>query len=102
MSDDCSEKNRRSWNAATARHNLHKGDQAAFFRNGGNTLFPEEIGLLGDVRGKRLVHLQCNCGQDTLSIAKHLGAVVTGVDISDEAISVATKLSREAEIPATF
>lgn len=94
--------NRRSWNAATRQHNRHKGDQAAFFRAGGSTLYPEEIELLGDVRGKRLVHLQCNAGQDTLSIAAHLGAVVTGVDISDEAIGFAGRLSSESGIPATF
>jgi SAM-dependent methyltransferase len=48
------------------------------------------------------VHLQCNAGQDTLSIAGKLGAVVTGVDISDEAIDFACRLSTESDIPATF
>ena len=94
--------NRRSWNEGTRAHNSHKGDQAAFFRNGGNTLFPEDVQLLGDVRGRSLLHLQCNSGQDTLSIANHLGATVTGVDISDEAIDFARKLSDESGIPATF
>jgi SAM-dependent methyltransferase len=96
------EANRLSWNAATKQHNSHKGDQAAFLREGGSTLFPEEIELLGDVRGMTLVHLQCNAGQDTLSIAGRLGAVVTGVDISDEAITFAQKLSTDAAIPGTF
>ena len=95
------EKNRASWNAATVAHNSHKGDQARFFREGGDTLYPEEIGLLGELRGKRLVHLQCNSGQDTLSLARR-GAIVTGVDISDEAIAFAQSLSRDAGIPATF
>jgi SAM-dependent methyltransferase len=95
------EANRRSWNAATAAHNSHKRDQAGFLRRGGSTLFPEEIELLGDVAGKRLVHLQCNAGQDTLSLAKR-GAIVTGVDISDEAIDFARTLSAESGIPATF
>lgn len=99
---DIHEANRRSWNEATKRHNIHKGDQAAFFRNGGSTLFPDEIDLLGDVRGKTVLHLQCNAGQDTLSIASKLGAVVTGVDISDEAITFAQQLSRDSGIPATF
>ncbi len=95
------EANRRSWNEATVAHNTHKKDQAGFLRRGGSTLFPEEIELLGDVTGKRLVHLLCNAGQDSLSIAR-LGAEVTGVDISDEAIDFATKLSTESGIPATF
>ncbi len=99
---DLHEANRISWNAATRRHNSHKGDQAAFLRGGGSTLFPEEVALLGAVRGKTLVHLQCNAGQDTLSIAARLGAVVTGVDISDEAISFARQLAAESGIPGTF
>ena len=57
--------NRLSWNEGTKAHNSHKGDQATFFRNGGNTLYPEETRLLGDIKGKTLVHLQCNSGQDT-------------------------------------
>jgi SAM-dependent methyltransferase len=57
--------------------------------------------LLGNLKGRKLVHLQCNAGQDTLSLAK-FGAVVTGVDISDTAIDFATQLSRNSGIPATF
>ena len=96
------EENRVSWNAATRRHNSHKGNQAAFLREGGSTLFPEEVELLGDVQGKNLLHLQCNGGQDTLSIAAGLGASVTGVDISDEAISFAQRLSQESGISGAF
>ncbi len=95
------ETNRRSWNAATAAHNSHKKDQADFLRGGGTTLFREEIELLGDVRAKRLVHLQCNCGQDTLSLAA-LGAEVTGVDISDEAIAFAQRLAEDVGRTAKF
>ena len=94
--------NRMSWNEATKAHNSHKGDQAAFFRSGGSTLFAEETDLLGDIAGKTLLHLQCNCGQDSLSIANHLGAVVTGVDISDEAIDFARRLARESGIAAEY
>lgn len=95
------EENRLSWNAATEAHNTHKKDQAGFLRDRGHTLFPEELELLGDLHGKRLVHLQCNAGQDTLSLAK-FGAIVTGVDISDTAIDFAWNLSKDSGIPATF
>jgi SAM-dependent methyltransferase len=101
MSHDLHQQNRRSWNHATRAHNAHKGDQAAFLRSGGSTLFPEELELLGDVRGKRLVHLQCNSGQDSLSLAAR-GAQVTGVDISDEAIEFARTLSADSGIAARF
>ena len=96
------ELNRLSWNEGTKAHNSHKGDQAQFFRGGGITLFPEDIALLGDLHNKTLVHLQCNSGQDTLSMVNHLGATATGVDISDEAIRFATQLSQESGIPADF
>jgi SAM-dependent methyltransferase len=98
---DLREQNRLSWNAVAGAHDTHRGDLAGFLREGGSTLFPEELALLGDIRGKRLAHLQCNCGGDSLSLAL-LGATVTGVDISDEAISSARELSSKTGIPAEF
>jgi SAM-dependent methyltransferase len=95
------EENRAAWNVATEVHNNHKADQARFLREGGTTLFPDEIALLGNIAGKALVHLQCNAGQDTLSLAK-LEARVTGVDISDTAIDFARKLSTDSGIPGIF
>ncbi len=101
MDKSAHETNRLSWNEATKAHNRHKGDQAEFFRNGGNKLRTEDLELLGDVNGKTVIHLQCNSGQDTLSIAR-LGVQITGVDISDEAINFARQLSTNSGIPATF
>ena len=98
MSD---EETRRSWNIATRNHNAHKGDQAARLRAGEELLFPEELELLGEVAGRSLVHLQCNAGQDSLCLARR-GARVTGVDISDEAIAFARRLSSESGIAARF
>jgi SAM-dependent methyltransferase len=98
---DVHEQNRKSWNEATKAHNSHKGDQAAFFRAGHGKLYPEERELLGDIRGLSVVHLQCNSGQDTLSLAL-LGADVLGVDISDEAIRFAQQLSADSGVPARF
>lgn len=92
---------RRSWNHATRNHNAHKGDQAAFLRGGGDTLFSEELGLLGALAGKRLAHLQCNAGQDSLCLARR-GAEVTGIDLSDEAIAFARGLSEATGLSATF
>ena len=96
MDRSAHEENRLSWNAVTPAHNRHKGDQAAFFREGGSTLFPEELGLLGDLTGKKVVHLQCNCGQDTLSLLALGAAEVLGVDISDKAVEFAEQLAKDA------
>lgn len=98
---DLREQNRRSWNAVVGAHESHREGLAGFLRGGGSTLFPEERALLGDVRGKDLLHLQCNSGGDTLSLAA-LGARATGVDISDRAIAAARRLSEEAALPASF
>jgi SAM-dependent methyltransferase len=101
MSRNLHEENRLSWNEATVAHNSHKGDQARFFREGGNTLHLEEMEMLGDITGLAVLHLQCNSGQDTLSLAQ-MGANMTGVDISDTAIDFARKLSAESGVPASF
>jgi SAM-dependent methyltransferase len=98
---DLREQNRLSWNRVVGAHDSHRGDLVGFLREGGSTLFPEELELLGDLEGKTLAHLQCNSGGDSLSLALR-GAAVTGVDISDEAISAARRLSKEAGIPARF
>ncbi len=98
---DLREQNRLSWNDATGAHDSHRGDLAGFLRGGGSTLFPEELELLGDLEGKTLAHLQCNSGGDSVSLALR-GAVVTGVDISEEAVSSARRLAAEAGIPADF
>lgn len=95
------EQNRRSWDAVVPAHISHHADLGGFLRNGGITLFPEERELLGDLHGRRLAHLMCNTGQDTLSLAR-LGAEVTGIDISAAAIGFARQLATTADLPATF
>jgi hypothetical protein len=52
--------NRAAWNAKTAVHiDSEFYDMPAFLR-GETTLKPFELGLLGDVAGKRILHLQCH------------------------------------------
>jgi SAM-dependent methyltransferase len=56
---------------------------------------------LGDVAGRSLLHLQCHFGMDTLSFAR-LGADVTGVDFSSQAVEAARHLSAESGTPGRF
>ncbi len=98
---DLREQNRVSWNAVVGAHNSHRGDLSRFFREGGSTLFREELDLLGKLEGRSLVHLQCNSGGDSISLAR-LSATVTGVDASDEAVSLARDLAEKTGIRATF
>lgn len=60
-----------------------------------------DAGRVGDVRGKRLLHLQCHFGRDTLSWAT-LGAEVTGVDFSPTAITAARRLAADSGVPGRF
>ncbi|KAG0365965.1 S-adenosyl-L-methionine-dependent methyltransferase [Gamsiella multidivaricata] len=97
------ERNRASWNHAIVAHNSHKVDQHLFFKNKGSTLFREEMDLLGNLAGLSVCHLQCNCGQDTLSLVTTLGAEnPVGIDISDTAVDFATQLAKDSGIDATF
>ena len=56
---------------------------------------------LGDVSGKRLLHLQCHIGTDTISWAR-LGATVTGSDLSEKSIEAARRLSDDSGTPGRF
>jgi len=68
----------------------------------GKSLINEVIRAeVGDVTGKRLIHLLCHIGMDTLSW-KLLGAEVTGLDISPTAIRLARRLARRMGLDATF
>lgn len=85
---------------------VHFRDETGFyavesFRKGGDTLMPIESSEIGDVAGKRLVHLQCHIGLDTLSLARR-GATATGIDFSSVAVSAARRLGAESGLEAKF
>ena len=48
---------------------------------------------MGDISGKNLIHLQCNTGADTISLAR-MGAKITGVDLVPENIQYAKMLAK--------
>jgi SAM-dependent methyltransferase len=60
-----------------------------------------DMPLLGDIAGKRAVHLQCHIGTDTVSLAR-LGARITGLDFSPPAVAAARKLAAAAGVDAEF
>ncbi|MBI5267423.1 MAG: class I SAM-dependent methyltransferase [candidate division Zixibacteria bacterium] len=95
------EKNRAAWNEMVGIHYDHPDYRTKEFLEGHSKLMPIERSALGDVRGKTLLHLMCQFGLDTLSWARE-GAIVTGVDISDESIRRAEQLAREAKLSAMF
>lgn len=54
-----------------------------------------ELDLIGDVKDKRILHLQCHFGLDTISLARLGAKQVTGVDLSNVAIDKARELAEE-------
>jgi SAM-dependent methyltransferase len=88
------ELNRDHWDEATRLHTRGNVYGVDDFKGGACRLHRVEVEEVGDVRGKRLLHLQCHFGLDTLSWARR-GATVTGVDFSAEGIAAARKLAAE-------
>lgn len=99
--EDYIELNRLSWNARVSHHFNSEFYSVEEFIKGKNSLNPIELALLGDVKGLSILHLQCHFGQDSLSLSR-MGAMVTGVDLSDEAIRHAAKLNSDLGLDAKF
>ena len=95
------EVNRQHWNEVTPVHARSSFYDLDGFKAGKSTLMSIEREELGDVSGKSMLHLQCHFGLDTMSWAR-LGARITGVDFSEEAIELVRSLSRELDIEARF
>jgi ubiquinone/menaquinone biosynthesis C-methylase UbiE len=93
--------NKQLWNNKVAHHAASDFYDVPSFLAGRNSLNAIELALLGDVQGKSVLHLQCHFGQDTISLAR-MGAVATGIDISDKAIDKANELAAEAGTEARF
>jgi SAM-dependent methyltransferase len=100
--DEHIEANRRHWDEIVPIHAGSDFYAVDAFRTGHSKLKPVELAELGDVRGKTLLHLQCHFGLDTLSWARHEGAIVTGIDFSEQAIATARALAAECGIDARF
>jgi SAM-dependent methyltransferase len=95
--DDHIAANRANWDD---RARLHATDQTGSYSiesvvAGGSSLHDIEAREIGDVAGRRLVHLQCHIGLDTISLAA-LGAEATGLDFSAEAVAAARGFAARA------
>jgi len=93
--------NHKSWNDRAQKHFESDFYDVPGFLDGKSSLNEFELKALGDVKGKKLLHLQCHFGQDTLSWARE-GALVTGIDLSSESIRLANQLKAQAGLNANF
>lgn len=93
--------NKKQWNQRVEPHVESDFYDVQGFLAGKTSLQETELALLGDVEGKRILHLQCHFGQDTISLAR-MGASTIGADLSDKAIEKAREFSMLSGTDATF
>ena len=93
--------NKEAWNKKTPVHFASEFYDNEAFIAGKNSLNSIELALLGDVKEKRILHLQCHFGQDSISLAR-MGAEVTGVDLSDVSIKIANELAEKTDTSVRF
>lgn len=93
--------NRKLWNAKVDSHLKSDFYFVDEFLKGRTSLNSIELDLLGEIKGKKILHLQCHFGQDSISLAR-MGAKVTGVDLSDKAIEAAKDLAQQCGTDTQF
>jgi SAM-dependent methyltransferase len=97
------EANRLNWDDRTA---VHLRNLTGFYaidrvKAGDDALRGCVDAEIGEVTGRRLIHLQCHFGLDSIRLARR-GAIVTGLDFSTAAIAAARALAVELAVPARF
>jgi len=93
--------NKKLWNNRVNHHvasDFYKMDD---FLNGNTSLNSIELDLLGNIKGKSVLHLQCHFGQDSISLSK-MGAQVTAIDFSEKAIETANNLNIKMNTDVVF
>src|SRR5712691_13096502 len=86
--------NRANWDERVALHLKPTAYDLGPLRAGRGELNPVEEAELGEVKGLRVLHLQCHFGADTLCLAQR-GATVVGLDFSAAAIDAPRALAGE-------
>ena len=93
--------NKKLWNAKTDVHiesDFYDNDS---FLAGRNSLNEIELEYLKEIKGKKILHIQCHFGQDSISLAR-MGAKVTATDISDRAIAEGRRFNNMCGTDVTF
>ena len=86
--------NRANWDERVGVHLGPRGCDLSDLRAGRGRLNAIEEEELPPVKGKRVLHLQCHVGRDSLTLAQR-GAEVVGLDFSAPAIEAARRLANE-------
>jgi len=91
------------WNGWADIHMAGAYDVEGFIADPASRPFDRIIaGVVGDVAGKRLLHLQCHVGLDTIRLALAGARDVTGVDFSPNAVAAARSIASRMGVEAAF
>ncbi len=92
---------REIWNDISPYYQAEHRIPCDFVHYGPHCPNEDQLQLIGEVAGKHVLEIGCGGGQCSIAFAKR-GAIVTGIDISDEQVRFAQKLAEEHGVKATF
>ena len=92
---------RAAWNQIAAHYQSHHAIPTDSAHYGPWAPLENELRLLGDVRGRRILEVGCGGGQCSIAFAKQ-GAIVAGLDLSDAQLDFARKLAASEGVSANF
>jgi len=92
---------RRAWNQISPHYQAEHEIPTEFVHYGPHCPNEDELRLVGDVKGKRVLEIGCGGGQCAIAFAKR-GAIATGVDLSDEQLRFARALAKQEGVKVRF
>jgi len=95
------ELNRRSWDTISANYQASTRISTDDVHYGSLAPGERELGLLGDVAGRRVIEIGCGGGQNSIALTKW-GATCVGVDPSPAQIDHARRLALENGVEVQF
>ena len=93
--------NRRSWNTISASYQANIQISTDDVHYGRLAPGERELGLLGDVAGKRVIEIGCGGGQNIIALTRW-GATCVGLDPSPAQLAYAGRLARKEGVAVQF
>jgi ubiquinone/menaquinone biosynthesis C-methylase UbiE len=93
--------NRKSWNLISDFYQRRHKISTRYAHYGPSAPNENDLKLLGEVRGKKILEIGCGGGQNAIAFAKQ-GAIATGIDQSDKQIEFAKKLAEKEGTEVRF
>src|SRR4051812_2746815 len=90
-----------SWNRASRQYLTLRGNDVHTIGYGNLAPDETELGLLGDLKGKKLLDLGCGGGQNSVACAL-AGAEVIGVDLSAQQLAAAHSLALQWDVQSEW